>query len=252
MSPLLWGLLFALVAAGGNLLGGYIVWRSHWQRRFLDSVLSVGAGFMLAAAVLEMIPHSMEGPQGHAVAPVLVLAGYLLVQFCEHTLSPHFHFGEETHHEVHHESHVGLAAAVGLAVHTFFDGVSIGAAFGFWETDPALGILVFVAVALHKMPEGFTMASIMAASGRDRRQSMLATAAIAVCTVAGALVSGWLSGSILHHALAVSAGVTIDVAASDLIPEVNAHQGIRSSLLVFAGVALFWATQQLLRVAGLH
>ena len=42
------------------------------------------------------------------------------------------------------------------------------------------------------------------------------------------------------------------VAASDLVPEVNTHHGIRSSLLVFAGVALFWVSEHLLAAAGLH
>ena len=37
-----------------------------------------------------------------------------------------------------------------------------------------------------------------------------------------------------------------------LIPEVNAHHGIRSSLLVFAGVALFWAADRLLLAVGIH
>jgi ZIP family zinc transporter/zinc and cadmium transporter len=38
--------------------------------------------------------------------------------------------------------------------------------------------------------------------------------------------------------LPISAGVTIYVAASDLIPEVNREQGVAMPLLVFAGVAL--------------
>jgi ZIP family zinc transporter/zinc and cadmium transporter len=252
VTPLAWGLVFSLVAAGGNLLGGYLVVRSARQRRFLDAVLSIGAGFMLAAVMLEMVPHSLEEPSSRAVAPLLVLVGYLLIQFCEHTLSSHFHFGEETHHEVVHGSHLGLTAAVGLGVHTFFDGVSIGSAFRLWESAPSLGFLVFFAIALHKLPEGFTMASIMVASGRSRRQALGATAALAAATLLGSLSAGLLHFEAAHYALALSAGVTLYVAASDLIPEVNAHAGIRSSLLVFAGVALFWLAQRLLVLAGLH
>jgi ZIP family zinc transporter/zinc and cadmium transporter len=39
-------------------------------------------------------------------------------------------------------------------------------------------------------------------------------------------------------ALPLSAGVTVYVAASDLIPEVNRELGVRMALLVFLGVAL--------------
>jgi zinc transporter ZupT len=252
VSPLFWGLLFSVIAAGGNLLGGWLVCRSAGERGFLHTLLSVGAGFMLAAVVLEMIPHSLEDPGARHLAPMLVLGGYLLVQFCEHTLSPHFHFGEETHHEVVHGSHIGLTAAVGMAVHSFFDGVSIGSAAALWNQSRALGILVFLAIALHKMPEGFTIASITLAAGRTRRQALGATAAIAGATVAGTLFWGLLRLPSAHYALAFSSGVTIYVAASDLIPEVNAHHGIRSSLLVFAGVALFYVSDRLLAAVGIQ
>ena len=107
-----------------------------------------------------------------------------------------------------------------------------------------------MAVILHKLPEGFTMASIALSAGRNRGQALGATAMIGAATVLGALLTGMLPPSALHSALALSAGVTIYVAASDLVPEVNRADGINSSLLVFAGVALFWATEKLLHGLG--
>lgn len=246
MSPFWQGLLFSLIAAGGNVLGGLLLTvKRRWERRFLDATLAVGAGFMLAAAVIRMIPAALEG--GGEWIPVFILAGYLLVQASEHTLAPHFHFGEETHHDVMLHRHVSVAAMLGLMVHTFFDGVSIASGFAH---SPRLGALVFVAVILHKMPEGFTMASIALASGRRRGAALGAAALIGAATVLGACLAGALPRAALHPALALSAGVTIYVAASDLVPEVNSAEGINSSLLVFVGVALFWVTEKLLHVLG--
>ena len=45
----------------------------------------------------------------------------------------------------------------------------------------------------------------------------------------------------LHESLPVSAGVTLYVAASDLIPEVNHEPGAKMALLVFLGVAIMLA-----------
>jgi zinc and cadmium transporter len=239
------GVLFSLAAAGANVAGGLIMTlKRRWERRLLDAVLALGAGFMLAAAVLEMIPASMEAQR----VPLLILGGYLLVQASEHTFAPHFHFGEETHRDVMLGSKVGLSALVGLMVHTFFDGVSIGSGFA---VSTSLGLLVFLAVILHKMPEGFTMASIVLASGGNRRTALGATVLIGAATVLGALLGGALSQEAARYALAVSAGVMIYVAASDLVPEVNAAHGINSSLLLFAGVALFWLSDRLLHVLGI-
>jgi zinc transporter ZupT len=246
-SSFLQGLLFSVVAAAGNVLGGLLLTlKSQWERRFLDSILAIGAGFMLAAAVLKMIPASLAG--GGEWIPLLILAGYLLVQASEHTFAPHFHFGEETHHEVMLHGHVSVTAMLGLMVHTFFDGVSIASGFAH---SMQLGLLVFLAVILHKLPEGFTMASIALSAGRSRAAALGATGLIGATTVLGALFTGALPQQALHSALAASAGVTIYVAASDLVPEVNKAEGVNSSLLVFGGVALFWGTEKLLALMGI-
>jgi len=80
-----------------------------------------------------------------------LLGGYLLIQLFEHTIAPHFHFGEETHPEHLIKPSAAYAAMGGLTIHTFFDGVSIAAAF---LTNLKVGLLVFVAIMLHKVPEG--------------------------------------------------------------------------------------------------
>jgi zinc and cadmium transporter len=98
-------LLLGAAAAGANLLGGLLITRRQWSRRYLKYFIAFGAGFMLATALLEMIPASMK-LRGDAssfffsdtdAVFVFVLAGYFLVHFFEHTVAPHFHFGEETH-----------------------------------------------------------------------------------------------------------------------------------------------------------
>src|SRR6266568_710968 len=58
-------------------------------------VAALGAGFMLAVALVEVLPEAFA--RSGTAAPALVLAGYLAVHFTQHTLTPHFHFGEETH-----------------------------------------------------------------------------------------------------------------------------------------------------------
>ena len=50
---------------------------------------------MLATALVEMVPESLALAGRYGA--LLLLGGYLLVHFFEHTLTPHFHYGEETH-----------------------------------------------------------------------------------------------------------------------------------------------------------
>jgi len=254
-------LLFGVLAAGANLLGGFILIRSgalRFGERFLKYLVALGAGFMLAAIFIEIVPESFglwtEGVTGQAAtgavlgAMTLLLGGYLLIQLFEHTLAPHFHFGAETHPESFMKPSAAYTAVGGLWIHTFFDGVSIAAAF---LVNFKVGLLVFVAILLHKMPEGFTVASIMLASGRSTKKALWATAAIGLATLAGVVAVALLNERIhgaVGYALPFSAGVTLYVAASDLIPEVN-HKEEKNpmvSIVVFVGVALFYLLHRLI------
>jgi ZIP family zinc transporter/zinc and cadmium transporter len=220
-----------IIAASGNLLGGYFVVRRDWPRHYLQYFLALGAGYMLAVAFLEIIPESVHlGGEG---ALLMVLIGYFLVHLFEHTLAPHFHFGEETHHEevAHHQARNSVL--LGLAIHTFFDGVAIAAGF---LVSTWLGAVIFVAVFLHKLPEGFTVASVVLASGQGKSKALWAAAALGGATLLGVLLTSLLQGQ-LKYALPLSGGVTLYVAATDLLPEVNREPNWRMALLVFVGVA---------------
>jgi zinc transporter ZupT len=175
-----------------------------------------------------------------------MLGGYFLVHFFEHTIAPHFHFGEEVHGDVMMNPAVAFSALVGLSIHTFFDGVSIAS--GFLVSVP-LGFLIFCAVALHKIPEGFTVASIALASGRGSRGALSASFVLAGATLAGVLGMNRFAGAV-PYALPLSTGVTLYVAASDLIPEVNEQRGFAMAIVVFLGVALFYLTELALGAVG--
>jgi zinc transporter ZupT len=243
-SPLVWSLVFGGAAAAANILGGLVVVsRRHWNEMFLKYFLGLGAGFMLAATFLGMLPASLAVSSR---APLLILAGYFIVHFFEHTVAPHFHFGEEQHDEVMMNPAVGLSALIGLSIHTFFDGVSIAS--GFLISLP-LGLLIFFAVILHKIPEGVTVATIALASGQGKRRALGAAAILAGATLAGVLSMNAFEGAV-PYALPLSTGVTLYVAASDLMPEVNESRGMRMTLVVFVGVALYALTEWALAALG--
>jgi zinc and cadmium transporter len=231
-----------LVAAAGNLIGAYFVVRREWPRRFIHDFLALGAGYMLAVAFLDVIPESVHiGGDG---AYLLVLIGYFIVHLFEHTIAPHFHFGEETHTEEMSRNHARTTILAGLLIHTFFDGVAIAAGF---LVSTWLGTIVFIAVFLHKLPEGFTVASLVLACGKSRANAMLAAGGLGAATLLGALLTSALKGE-LRYALPLSAGVTVYVAATDLLPEVNKEPSWRTALLVFAGVASLLIVQHLAHV----
>jgi zinc transporter ZupT len=254
-------LLLGLFAGSANVLGGLILIPSGVYIGFkskLKYLLALGAGFMLAVTFIEIFPKSIalwqeqggksDSGENFIFPMILVLCGYLLTQFFEHTIAPHFHLGEEVHSDHIIPTSSAYTAIGGLMIHTFFDGVSIAAAS---QVDYKVGILVFIAIFLHKFPEGFTIASMVLAAGKGFREVFLATLFVGLTTFIGVVVFltiGNYLGSTVAYALPLASGVTLYVAASDLIPEVNHHGGKRPlvSFFVFAGVAFFFLLHYLL------
>jgi ZIP family zinc transporter/zinc and cadmium transporter len=228
-------LLYGMAAAGANILGAVAVTsRSNWSLRALDGILSFAAGFLISVSLVDLFPESIRvaGP----MAPAIVLLSYLLVHITQHTIGRHFHFGEETHNV---SELVSLSALVGLLMHTFVDGVAVASGL---RVSSGLGMLVFVAVLLHKFPEGLAISSLFLAAGAKRGKAILAAAALGVCTLAGALLTDHLT-LLQTYGLPISAGVTLYVGASNLVPEFQDRPGWKIPASFVAGCALYFGAR---------
>ena len=69
MNPITLSILLGLTAAAANGLGGAIIVQKNWDRRYLRYFVALGSGFMLATALLEMLPESIQ--LAGAKAPLL-------------------------------------------------------------------------------------------------------------------------------------------------------------------------------------
>lgn len=246
-------MVFGALAALANVLGGLILFPSKVHTKYKNSIkylLAIGAGFMLGVTFIEILPKTIliwqqsqtESSETLYIPMLLLLLGYLITQFFEHTIAPHFHLGEEVHADALIPPSTAYSGIGGMLIHTFFDGIAIAAAS---QIDLKVGLLVFLAVSLHKFPEGFTVGSMLVAAGKGFREVLIATSILGATTLLGILFFSIIGGSLgfsVAYALPLASGVTLYVAASDLIPEVNHHGGRRTlvSFSVFAGVALFF------------
>lgn len=222
-------ILFATGAAAGNLLGAAAVVRA--ERSGLAAIqllLAFSAGFMLALVLVGVLPELFRTAPEASVAGMLVLLGYLLVHVTQHVLTPHFHFGEETHAV---PRSAGYAALAGLVLHAFFDGVAVASGF---RVSWSLGLLFFLAILVHKLPEGVSVGSVMLASGLGRKRAIQAGLVLGATTILGAVLTGAI-GLLARYGLALAAGVTLYVAASNLVPEVQASRGARITAAFLGG-----------------
>ena len=230
-------LIYALAAAAANLVGALAVTsRTRWSVRALDGMLAFAAGFMISVGLLDLLPEALR--HGGESAATVALGAYLAVHLTQHVIGTHFHFGEETHHV---SEAVSLAALVGLLLHTFVDGVAVASGF---DIGGAIGALVFLAVVLHKVPEGLAISSLFLAAGQGRSRALLAAAALGAATFVGVLVTDHI-GVLREHGLALSAGVTLYVGMSNLVPEFRRKGGWHLPLAFLGGTATYFMARAL-------
>ena len=228
-------MVYAASAAAANIIGALAVTSGRrWSVQALDRMLAFAAGFLLSVAFVELMPEALD--RGGINAAITALAAYVLVHLSQHTLGRHFHFGEETHAVT---PMVSRSALVGLLLHTFVDGVAVASGL---LVSGAVGALVFVGVLLHKFPEGLAISSLFLAAGSTRGTAIMAAGALGVATILGVVSTNAFAG-LQSHGLAISAGVTIYVGASNLVPELQARGGWGTPISFLAGCGVYLAAR---------
>jgi ZIP family zinc transporter/zinc and cadmium transporter len=111
--------------------------------------------------------------------------------------------------------------------------------------------VIALAVILHKVPEGVTIASLMVASGRSLKSARQAAGLLAIATLAGAAVMAIMGEGVKGVGLALSCGIALYVAATDLIPEFNQESRRVYSLSALAGMVLYFGVHLLMRRIGI-
>jgi zinc and cadmium transporter len=211
---------------------------------------------MLGAAFFHMLPEAINGA-GLGTVP-WVLVGFLLLFLLERFVLVHV-CGEPTGAEparADHTGHahaegatgcdvhtMGLAAFVGLSIHTLIDGFALGAA----SAEPKLGLLVFLAILAHKIPSSFSLSAILKAEHYSRGKILAMNVAFALMVPIGAIICIALRGLIstqafTANALAASAGTFLHLALSDVLPDLHrrGENKWKLSAALLVGVAVMW------------
>ena len=234
-------IFWSFIGSVFSLLGGILlVGNKKLRDKAIRFGLPFGAGALLAAAFLGLLPEAVEGSDIHVVA-MYALGGFLGFFILERLLG-WFHHHESHHHDTIHgkrnATHQWLVI-VGDTLHNAIDGVAIGAAF---LVNPAAGIGTALAVAAHEIPQEIGDFSILLGKGMRPRNVVLVNLFSALATVATALATYLLGDSLnLNPAflIAIAAGFFIYIAASDIIPDIHEkprREGNIQALMLLIGV----------------
>ena len=223
------GIMFIAVAAFG-----YIPLTLELSSDRLKQLTAIGAGVLIGSAFLVIIPEALEIFEGHeeeegheevhiepSTIGLAILGGFVLMLLLEIFGLPH---------AVHHDEDkdlLGLSATIGLLVHALVDGIAVGASV---SSSNETGLIVFVAIMLHKGPAAFGLTSFLKHIKITESKSKwylfafaLASPIMAILTFFALDDGAFATVDSIGLALLFSAGTFIYVATVDVLPEVHSH-----------------------------
>jgi ZIP family zinc transporter len=209
-----YGLLTGVAGTGlGGILGLFCRRRSA---AFLSAVLSYAAGAMLAVTTFGLLPQALK-TGGLPLVLVGVLIGVVGMTAGESWMEKRQEMssGGEMRR-------LGLAIAVGIALHNLPEGLAIGSGM---QAIPALGFSLMLTILLHDIPEGLSMVIPLEKGNLSGGKAVAISALSGVPTGIGAYLggaAGAVSPAVLTFCLSLAAGAMLYVAASDLLPQTQA------------------------------
>ncbi len=218
-------LLVCVVTLSSGLLALYF--RSHKA-----VVFAFCSGALIGSAVIFLLPDARElfersePPLPPALLWLVCALGFLS-----------FYLFELGSHAAGSARLAGLGGAIGVATHSFLDGVVIGQGF---QAGEETGVVLAIAVMMHKLADGVSAVGIMLGTEHSVRQTTVMLLVTALAPVAGVLAqsSVVLPMSLLALLLSLFAGMLLYLGANRLIPRArSASASPWIPVLSLAGVA---------------
>jgi ZIP family zinc transporter len=242
--------LTAILVSGAAFVsafvGGLLALRAV---RFVGMIIALGAGIRIGAAFFDLIPEAVALTGSLDRVMVATAIGFLAFYAIEKLTA--VHVGHEAAAELDHgqatHRHVGVIGATGMSIHSFLDGVALATGLA---VGGGLGLIIAIVVVVHRLSDGISVVSLLAASHVDRDVAMRWVAIVAVAPVLGVALGLVVAvpDEVLGILLALFAGFFLYVGAAELLPE--AHRSDRSRWVAAATLGGTVAIYLVSRFAG--
>ena len=229
-SAFLWGGL-----AAAALLVGYALAGRGLSNRTIGLVMGIGAGALISAIAYELMPESVLGTRGMAVAfalgAIVFFVGDWLID----------RRGGADRKDIAGDQTGGSGAAilVGTLLDNVPESIILGMSLALGGT---INVAFLAAVFVSNLPEGVAGSVNLAAAGRSRRKIfwlwMMIVLVSAACAALGYGVVNWLPGAQGLYAQAFAAGAMLTMLADAMMPEAFEHGGMTVGLFTVLGFLL--------------
>ncbi|MGD9125836.1 MAG: ZIP family metal transporter [Planctomycetia bacterium] len=237
LSPITQAFIATLFTWGVTALGAAVVFMAKAPgRRFMDGMLGMASGVMIAASFWSLLAPAIEmsekGPLPKWIPALLgFIAGGIFLWLADKLL-PHLHPGMKEPEGIHTRWKRTTLLVLAITLHNVPEGLAIGVAFGAAATGLggatlAGAVALAIGIGLQNFPEGTAVSMPLRREGMSRTRSfMWGQFSGMVEPIAGVLGAALIvfAEPILPYALAFAAGAMIYVVVEELIPESQNHE----------------------------
>jgi zinc transporter, ZIP family len=195
---------------------------------------AIAGGLMVSASVWNLLLpalHLVPDELGHTqwtlalVLPVLggLAAGAAFLSIADQLIDDH-HLGEKLGGNM--GGSLGLLVFLAMTIHSIPEGVAVGTAYAAegteYATDPQMGLYVALAIAIHNIPEGLAVAIPLRAAGVSLHRCFWLAVLTSVpqpIAAVPAVLAAWAFNPLMPWLLSFAGGAMIFLVVLELLPE---------------------------------
>lgn len=229
-------ILFLFTFAGGSAP----LWVKKINDDAMQYLLAFSGAFLLSMTFLHLLPETFE--EVGSTAGLLILAGFfvqLLIQRLTHGVE-HGHTHTHTHNG---HSHIPITSIMtGLSIHAFMEGLPLGFNYRMGATEPAL----YMAVAMHKIPEAILVTSLVYESTKSKSKAFATLALFSLVTPLSGIFANMLGMSyhfiaqLVTYLIPIVAGAFIHIATTIFFESGTKHHMLtrKKTIAIVTGLGI--------------
>lgn len=204
-------------------------------------LLSMSVGVLLSTVFINFLPE-IYGEHVHEVAllsPLMILAGFLVMFIVEKFIHAHHDHNCEGEHCGHsHAYNLAPVNLIGDGIHNFIDGLVIAGSFA---VSTAVGVTATLSIIFHEIPQEIADFGVLLYAGLSKKKALLFNFLSALTSVLGVVLGVYLIKNIhgfVEFIIPFAAGNFIYIAATNLLPQLHRHCGLKESIMHFAAILM--------------
>ncbi|MDD2908904.1 MAG: ZIP family metal transporter [Candidatus Gracilibacteria bacterium] len=222
-------LVLFLISISGIFLLRYKI----LSKQVLSMIIAIGAGVMIATSLVHVFPDVIMNSKNNAL---FFIGGFLFTYLIENILMVH----SCVEHDCHYHN-LSIISLVAICIHTFFDGLGIGAGLNIGEK---IGYSFFISILIHQIPVSFSIAGLLSHSRFTKKVQYIMLILFGLSAPVGIILTFYVLkntniGDYSYSLLAIAGGSLLYIGASDLLPVIHKNSNNRwLTVIIFLFAAI--------------